>query len=212
MKIWIEGIYVGAAYVAAGIVSAYQCPEYLNSCFKKNVDMELPGVRFDIEAEEHSLAVCTAMSKEITGFTNSIKTDINRKNFGFVFSSENAVYKGNDITNIMVYKSRNLLSDGYTFEPIYKTQVTTYVERILRHATGDFKEDAIVQFFSNNPRSQKSKWLSKREAINAILGKGDDIEYEIDEAAGFCILNITFNGNVKNLEVEINRLNATNRE
>ncbi len=212
MKIWIEGIYVGAAYVAAGIVSAYQCPEYLNSCFKKNVDMELPGVRFDIEAEEHSLAVCTAMSKEITGFTNSIKTDINRKNFGFVFSSENAVYKGNDITNIMVYKSRYLLSDGYTFEPIYKTQVTTYVERILRHATGDFKEDAIVQFFSNNPRSQKSKWLSKREAINAILGKGDDIEYEIDEAAGFCILNITFNGNVKNLEVEINRLNATNRE
>lgn len=212
MKIWIEGVYVGASYVAAGIVAAYQCPEYLKDRFKKNVDLVLPGVRFDIEADDHSLVVCTAMSKEITGFTNSIKTDINRKNFGFVFSSENAVYKGNTITNIMVYKSRNLLSDGYTFEPIYKTQVTTYVERILRHATGDFKEDAIIQFFSNNPRSQKSEWLSKREYINAILGKGDDIEYEIDEANGFCILNITFNGNVKNLEVEINRLNATNRE
>lgn len=212
MKIWIEGVYVGASYVAAGIVAAYQCPEYLKARFKKDVDLVLPGVRFDIEADDHSLVVCTAMSKEITGFTNSIKSDINRKNFGFVFSSENAAYKGNNITNIMVYKSRNLLSDGYTFEPIYKTQVTTYVERILRHATGDFKEDAIIQFFSNNPRSQKSEWLSKREYINAILGKGDDIEYEIDAANGYCILNITFNGNVKNLEVEINRLNAANRE
>ena len=212
MKLWIDGVYVGAAYVAAGIVAAYQCPEYLKDRFGKlGVDMELPGVRFDIEADNHALAAYTTMAKEITGFTNSIKTDINRKNFGFVFSSENAVYKGNNITNIMVYKSRNLMSDGYMFEPIYKTQVTTYIERIMRHATGDFKEDAIVQFFSNNLNSQKSKWLAKRECINAILGKGDDIEYIIDEENGYCTLNITFNGNVKNLEVEINRLNAAGR-
>lgn len=213
MKLWIDGVYVGAAYVAAGIVAAYQCPEYLKDRFgKAGVDMELPGVRFDIEADNHSLIACTTMAKEITGFTNSIKEDINRKNFGFVFSSENASYKGTNITNIMVYKSRNLMSDGYMFEPIYKTQVTTYIERILRHATGDFKEDAIVQFFSNNPRSQKSLWLAKRECINAVLGKGDDIEYMIDNESGYCTLNITFNGNIKNLEVEINRLNASIRE
>ena len=41
-------------------------------------------------------------------------------------------------------------------------------------------------------------------------GKGDDIEYLIDEENGYCTLNITFNGNVKNLEVEINRLSAGN--
>ena len=208
MKLWIDGVYVGAAYVAAGIVAAYQCPEFLKDCFGKNgVDSELPGVRFDIEVENHGL-VYTTMAKEITGFTNSIKNDINRKNFGFVFSSENAAYKGNDITNIMVYKTRNLMSDGYMFEPIYKTQVTTYIERVMRHGTGDFKEDSIVQFFSNNPSSQKSQWLSKRECLNAILGKGDDIEYTIDEENGYCTLDITFNGNVKNLEVEINRLSA----
>lgn len=213
LKLWIDGVYVGAAYVAAGIVAAYQSPEYLKDRFgKASIDMEQPGVRFDIEADDHSLIACTTMAKEITGFTNSIKEDINRKNFGFVFSSENASYKGNNITNIMVYKSRNLMTDGYMFEPIYKTQVTTYVERMLRHATGDFKEDAIVQFFSNNPRSQKSQWLSKRECINAVLGKGDDIEYIIDNESGYCTLNITFNGNVKNLEVEINRLNASVRE
>lgn len=209
MKLWIDGVYVGAAYVAAGIAAAYQCPEYLKDKFGKNgVDPELPGVRFDIEAGDHALVAYTTMAKEITGFTNSIKNDINRKNFGFIFSSENASHNGHDITNIMVYKTRNLLSDGYMFEPIYKTQVTNYIERVMRHGTGDFKEDSIVRFFSNNPSSQKSKWLSKRECLNAILGKGDDIEYMIDGENGYCTLNITFNGNVKNLEVEINRLSS----
>ncbi len=209
MKLWIDGVYVGAAYVAAGIAAAYQCPEYLKDKFgKTQVDPELPGVRFDIEAGNHSLVVYTTMAKEITGFTNSIKSDINRKNFGFVFSSENASFQGNDITNIMVYKARNLMSDRYMFEPVYKTQVTNYIERVMRHGTGDFKEDSIVQFFSNNPRSQKSQWLSRREYLNGILGKGDDIEYLIDEENGYCTLNITFNGNVKNLEVEINRLSS----
>ncbi len=147
MKLWIDGVYVGAAYVAAGIVAAYQCPEFLKDCFGKNgVDSELPGVRFDIEVENHGLVVYTTMAKEITGFTNSIKNDINRKNFGFVFSSENAAYKGNDITNIMVYKTRNLMSDGSMFEQIYKNQVATYIERVMRNGTRDYKEVYNVGF------------------------------------------------------------------
>ena len=115
------------------------------------------------------------------------------------------------MTDVMVYKARNLLSDGAVFEPIYKTQVTSYIERVMRHGTGDFKADSIIRFFSNNPSSQKSEWLSKRENVNAILGKGDDISYIIDEENGYCTMDITFNGNVKNLEVEINRVNASSR-
>lgn len=211
MKLWIDGVYVGAAYIAAGLVAAYQCPEYLKEMFKKNVDDGLPGVRFDIEARDHPQRVHTVMAKEITGFTNSIKNEINRRNFGFVFSSENAMLGTENIQSIMGYKARNLMSDGKVYEPIYKTQVTTYIERVLRHATGDFKQENIVQFFSNNPSSQKSKWLEKKDYVNAVLGAGDDVEYEIDEANGYCVLNITFNGNVKNLEIEINRLNSNNR-
>lgn len=211
MKLWIEGVYIGAAYVAAGLVATYQCPEYLKKMFRRNVDPQLPGVRFDIEAGDHPLRVHTMMAKEITGFTNTIKNDINRKSFGFVFSSENAMMDGLEITNIMVYKARNLMTDESVYEPIYKTQLTTYVQRILGHATGDFKQDNIVTFFSNNPRSQKSQWLAKRELINAIIGPGDDITFEIDEINGICTLNIVFNGNMKNLEVEINRMTSATR-
>ena len=211
MKIWIDGVYIGAAYVAAGLVAAYQSPDYLKEVFKKNVDDELPGVRFDIESGDHALQVRTTMAKEITGYTNDIKSDINRKNFGFVFSSENAVLKDMNIQNIMVYKARNLLTDGKSYEPIYKTQVTTYIQRVMRLATGDFKQENIVEFFSSKPTSQRSRWMEKKDCINAIIGNGDDIRYSIDEAAGYCTLDIAFNGNVKNLEIEINRVNSEDR-
>ena len=147
MKIWIDGVYIGAAYVAAGLVAAYQSPDYLKEVFKKNVDEQLPGVRFDIESGDHALQVRTTMAKEITGYTNDIKSDINRKNFGFVFSSENAVLKDLNIQNIMVYKARNLLTDGKSYEPIYKTQVTTYIQRVMRLATGDFKQEKYCRVF-----------------------------------------------------------------
>ncbi|MDE6357710.1 MAG: transcriptional regulator, partial [Eubacteriales bacterium] len=212
MKLWIDGVYIGSAYIAAGLVGSYQCPEYLKSVFKRNVEPNLPGVRFDIESGDNSLKVCTSMAKEITGFTNTIKDDINRRNFGFVFSSENAIVDGQEVTRVMVYKARNLLvNEENTYEPIYKTQVTTYIERVLRHSTGDFKQDNIVGFFSNNPQSQKSIWSTKREYINAIVGKGDDINYSIDDINNICTLDITFNGNVKNLEVEINKLSSAIR-
>lgn len=204
LKLWIEGVYIGASYIAAGIVAAYQCPEYLKHIFK-NATHEYPGVRFDIEADDNALNVTTTLAKEITGFTNKIKNQINRKNFGFVFSSENAQLRGSDIREIAVYKARSLLMSGNDFECIYKTIVTTYIERMLRFHTNDFKQDNIVKFFSNNPNSQKSKWLSNKGYINSVIQEGDDINFIIDEQIGSCNIDITFNGSVKNLEVEITR-------
>ena len=213
IRLWIEGVYINGAYVAAGFRAACQCPEYLKNHFsgyKIKTDLELPGVRFDIEAGNNSLMAYTTMPKEITGFTNTIKTQINQKNFGWVFSSENASLDGTAITNITVYKARNLLYDSEhsSYEPVYKTQVTTYIERILRYVTGDFKEDNIKSFFSTNPKSQKSKWLAKQGCLNAIITEGDSLEYAIDEANGICELTISFNGSPRNLEVQVNRLSS----
>lgn len=213
MRLWIEGVYINGAYVAAGFRAACQCPEFLKDHFSKTrarTDMELPGVRFDIEAGNNSLLAYTTMPKEITGFTNSIKSQINQKSFGWIFSSENASLNGESITNISVYKARNLLYDSEhsSYEPVYKTQVTTYIERVLRYVTGDFKEDNIRKFFSNNPESQKSKWLTKKDCINAIVTDGDNLDYTIDDSNGVCELTISFNGSPRNLEVQVNRLTS----
>lgn len=207
MKLWLEGIYIDAAYVAAGIVSAYQCPDYLRDYFK-NVSPKYPGVRFDIEGGDNSLKVTTTLAKEITGYTNTIKDIINKRNFGFVFSSDNASVNGKAITRITVYKARSLDMNDDGFESIFKTMVATYVERMLRFSTNDFKQDKIVGFFSTNPASQKSVWLNELGKINSILQVGDDILHEIDPDSSTCNLNLTFNGNVKNLVLNITKSNA----
>lgn len=211
MKLWLEGIYIDASYVAAGVVSAYQCPEYLKEHFK-NVSGKYPGVRFDIEGGDNSLKVTTTLAKEITGYTNSIKDLINKRNFGFVFSSDNASINGKAITKITVYKARNLEMKEDGFDSIFKTMVATYIERLLRFSTNDFKQDKIVNFFSTNPNSQKSVWLDDMGKINSVLQVGDDITHEIDSESSTCNLNLTFNGNVKNLVLNITKSNSMNWE
>lgn len=208
MKMWIEGVYVGAAYGAAGIAAAWQCPEYLKQRFR-NTTMEYPGVRYDIEADDNALLVTTSMTKEISGFTNAIKNSINNTGFGFVFTSDNAQHKGRDIKNIMVYKARNLLSNGTEFEPIYKTLVVTYIERMLRFYSGDFKQDKILKFFSNNPNSQKSKWDANRQYVNSLLQDGDELDFDIDEKNGICNVQLTFSNTTRNLKVELTRKGQT---
>lgn len=204
MKMWLEGIYVSAAYEAAGIVAAWQCPEYLKQRFK-DTTMEYPGVRFDIEADDNALLATTSMTKEISGYTNAIKNSINHTGFGFVFSSDNAQYKGQEIKNITVYKARNLLSRGNEFEPIYKTLVVTYIERMLRFYSSDFKQDKIEKFFSNNPNSQKSRWDANRQYVNSILQDGDELDCNIDEKYGVCDVLVTFANTTKNLKVQMER-------
>ena len=204
MKMWIEGVYVGAAYGAAGIAAAWQCPEYLKQRFP-NTTMEYPGVRYDIEAGDNALLVTTSMTKEISGFTNAIKNSINNTGFGFVFTSDNAQHKGKEIKNVMVYKARNLLSNGTEFEPIYKTLLVTYIERMLRFYSGDFKQDKILQFFSNNPSSQKSKWDANRQYVNSLLQDGDELDFSIDEKNGICNIQLTFSNTTRNLKVELTR-------
>jgi hypothetical protein len=207
-KLWIEGIYIDAAYVAAGCVAAYQCPQYLKEKKFKPVTPEYPGVRFNIEYRDHALQLPTTMAKEIYGFTENVKNAINRKGFGFLFASENARLGNREIKNITVYKARSLAEVDNEFESVYKTLVQTYIYRILSYITNDMKEDNIAHFFSNNPQSQKSKWIATSEFVNSVLQKGDELTHSLDLQNGRCDINISLSGSTRNLEVGITRSKA----
>ncbi len=90
-------------------------------------------------------------------------------------------------------------------EPIYKTLVVTYIERMLRFYSGDFKQDKILTFFSNNPNSQKSRWDADRQYVNSILQDGDELDFSIDEKNGVCDVLVTFANTTKNLKVQLTR-------
>lgn len=208
MKLWIEGVYIGAAYIAAGIVAAYQCPEYLKD-FYKNVTPKYPGIRYDIEAGDHALKTTTTMSQEITGFTNAIKNAINNKGFGFVFASENSQIQGREIKNITVYKARTMAVVDDNYDSLYKTMMSTYVERILRYVSNDFKQENVVRFFSNHPQSQRSLWNDDSRFVNAIIQEGDELDCVVDEATNTCDIRLGFNGNVKNLRVSVTKATSS---
>lgn len=199
---YINGLYIDSSYIAAGLVSSYQCPGYLKERFT-SISNNTPGVRINIESNENSFELKTTMPKEISGYTIDLKNKINEANYGFVFSSENSIYDNKVIENITVYKARSMSrSDGYNYEPIYKTLASTYIERIIRYETTDFKEDRLKFFFSSSPKSIKSIWEKDSIYVNSILRAEDDMTYAI--ISDTCILNLNFAGDVKHLNLKIN--------
>jgi len=206
LKLWIQGVYIPAAYVSAGIMAACQCPEFLQTAFKRNVSKDYPGVRFDIESADFALKVPTTLGKEISGYTHSVKESINSRNFGFVFSSDNYLLGDKDIKQITVYKSRSMkMTEANGYECTYMTLTATYVRRMLSAKTSDNKHDNVVFFFSNNPDSQRSKWASKSNFVNSITGPKDTLSHRIEQENKICVIDMDFGGNSMNLEIELNK-------
>jgi len=203
LKLWLEGVYIPACYVAAGLTAACQCPEYLMNRFK-SVSRDFPGVRFDFEAADNALRVPTTLGKEISGYTNRIKEAINQRNFGFVFSSDNYQVDTKETKQITVYKARTLKVGEGGYESLFMTLTSTYIRRMLRARSGDNKQDNVEFFFSANPQSQKSVWVSKKGFVNSIMQPSDDLLHSIDRETGRCVIDMNFGGNSVNLEIELN--------
>jgi hypothetical protein len=208
LKLFLKGIYIPACYVGAGLIAACQCPDFLKSRGFGNVSKDFPGVRFDIEASDNALRTPTTLAKEISGYTSSVKDDINKENFGFLFSSDNYQIKTGkdirDVRQITVYKARSMkTTESGMYESIYMALTTTYIERILRAVTSDNKQDNVIKFFSANPESQKSVWFSKAGFVNSVMTPNDELSYSIN--GDYCELNLSFGGNTKNLEIVLNK-------
>lgn len=75
------------------------------------------------------------------------------------------------------------------------------------HTHGRWKQS---EFFSNNPKSQKSLWEADKNLINAIVQEGDTLDFVIDDVINECNIKLGFNGNVKNLKVSITKSTTSN--
>ena len=202
MKFWIYGVYIGAAYVAAGIATAYQCPNFLSAKFGGKVKKEYPGVRFDIEAGDNALYVTTTMPKEIAGYTTETKNIINEHKYGFVFSSDKNQLNGNSINLVTVYKSRCMNeSKNGGFESIFRETTRTYLYRMIGALTSDYKKDRIDKIFESGGKVKE--WQLSPNYVNSILREGDGIEKGDCNDTTYNI-EINFAGVSENMELQIN--------
>lgn len=203
MKFWIYGVYISAAYVAAGIVAAYQCPNFLTAKFSSNrVKKEYPGVRFDIEASDNALLVPTTMPKEIAGYTTETKNIMNEHKYGFIFSSDKSQLNGMSINQITVYKSRCMNeSKNGGFESIFRETTRTYLYRMIGAITNDYKKEGIDKIFDSGGKVKE--WQLSPNYVNSILREGDGIEKGDCDGTTYNI-EIKFAGVTENMELLIN--------
>ena len=190
----LGGFYINAAYVAAGIVCACQSPDYLSEHHLKIVTgKEVPGVRFDLE--EHFKDIDVKLGIEVGGYSESVKNEINDKQFGFVFASEGGVKS-------RVMKARCLKkTEEDEFEPIFVTTTYTYIERFYKNNNvNNITPDSMEEFFDNK---KDVFWNKYRDCVNGLLQKSDLLETSVDGNIANIMLKLE--GVEKQLEFNIDR-------
>lgn len=199
VKFWMKGVYVGAEYVAAGIVAACQCPSYLKTYLKK-VYPDFPGVRFDLEENENALRLPIVFAKEISGFTNDVKEEIDQSKFGFVFSSDNYTLDGKIVSGITVMSARSMHLDRRTYRSVFQTTRRTYIERMMAAQLRNKDERSIRAYFE--PSGQISEWMKFGTWDNSIIREGERVELENIED-GLCDIRIESKGVSESFTINI---------
>lgn len=199
VKFWMKGVYVGAEFVAAGIVAACQCPNYLKTYLKK-VYPDFPGVRFDLEENENALRLPIVFAKEISGFTNDVKEEIDQSKFGFVFSSDNYTLDGKVISGVTVMSARSMHMDRRTYRSVFQTTRRTYIERMMAAQLRNKDERNIKAYFE--PSGQISEWMKFGTWDNSIIREGERVELE-NIADGLCDIRIESKGVSESFTINI---------
>lgn len=197
VKIWLRTIGIEASYVAAGLMAACQCPGYLQERFKRNTNMELPGVGYHIMIQEHNKKTYSTMRMDVLRYDKEVRDKLEQKSTGIVFMPYQKGAKIlSDRAASCLYGQKDCFSD---------VQTVTYMEREIRIDTQDFKSTLIKKFFQKRPGSIWESWSQNPEMVNAILKKEESMEYEIDEKNNTCTFEIVLQDMPRAQVVKLNK-------
>lgn len=184
-RVWLDSIGIGAAYVAAGIFAACQCVEYLQEKYKAAVNVKVPGVSYRICEENHNHITATTMPGEVTAVPREHLQEAIRKSRGVLFGQE----KG----KMILLTDRTFAYSEHNPLLVSMVQTVSYMERMIRFATQDYKKNLLVEFFQRRPGGIISSWYANDSAtINAILKDGERLEYQLDDSEDKCTFHIYF--------------------
>lgn len=186
--LWLEQIGIGAAYVAAGLVAACQCPEFLKKYYGNKVNDKIPGVSYRFSDGNNYLKTTSSMLSSVIGFSKELENELNEYSRGILFGSK----KGKTVIlteRVLSYSHGNKL-----LLPMIQTM--NYIERKIQYETQDFKKNLIQQFFQKRPGSVLSEWYPQnKDVVNNILKENEHLEYEMDEKGDICTFHVWFSEN-----------------
>ena len=176
----IPGIYLDAAYVAAGMMVGIQDCRLLRSK-GYTVEPKYPCVRFDIEDENNAKRITTKLNRELsTEMERETLDAIMENRFGFVFASNRIIYDGVDIVNSYVLNARTLMRDGRGYyKSIYKVLVRNLVDQILRASSATVTQNSVQQFISDYADAwTRNNKDAERKYANRILLEKESIDLD----------------------------------
>ena len=207
IKLVLNGIYIDASYVAAGLVAAYQNPKNLEDRGMKVIKNN-PAVRFNIEEGDNSSRFTSSVGGEnLLNWTDDIKNVINEDRFGFSFCSDKIYLNGKVINYSFVYTARTLGRDNDKYKGIYKVLTRDFIFAYLRQLTGS-KKSKVEEFIKKGiGREWNKKTESEKdtEFANLILRKGDGLhlgEYDIETKTQD--IKLVFDNEEEIVEININ--------
>lgn len=181
-KVHLSEIGIGAAYIAAGLQAACQCPKYLERFYKNKVEPETPGVAYHVDYEDKKQRIPTGMTMETMHWNKEVVRKILYQGKGMVLLPIEG--------KVIALTARTLNYNSTNRETVSTVQTITYMERKIRYVTQDFKQNLIVQFFQNRPGSIREQWGNSRQCVNGLLKQGESLEYEIDEKNHTCTFKL----------------------
>lgn len=172
----IPGIYLDAAYAAAGMTVGIQNYKMLQDLGFK-VNPQYPSVRFDMEEGDNAKRVLTHLNRETTTEMEPAALDaILEDRFGFAFGDNKIVYNGAAIKQCYVLNARTLRKRDGKYQSIYKTLVRDLVDVILRSLSATVTKSSVNEFLSDYVATWKNDNRDQeRFYANRILLKNEDI-------------------------------------
>lgn len=158
LKLYFNGIYIEASYVAAGFFAACQCPGFLNQFYEDQVDMELPGVAYEPVKGNQNKVIKPVIGREAPYFPEETMKKIQEEAEGIVFAP---VEKG----NLTIVTSRTHAYERKDETSVSDIQLHTYMKRMIQAATQDFKKDMLQDFIEEYEKKHKGK---EGHGVNAI--------------------------------------------
>ena len=120
----LEGIYIGSAFLAAGLFATYQCPRYMKERLLDNpayleemFTLDQPGSGIDFCDHKIAQYLTTDFAKEITGYSPSTEDILKENAFGLVLDSKHNF--------ISIYHANTLEK-----KPIKATHLGFYIKRL----------------------------------------------------------------------------------
>lgn len=137
------------------------------------------------------------MAKEICGYNEELTKQIIKNGSGIIFASEKS--------GVTVLSDKTMALHSGNKISISQIQTMTYLERVIRAMTQDYKDTLIKKFFVNRQDNIMHKWMKNRTMINSLFRDEETIQYQINEQEGTCNFEVRFTDSVIESRVRLSR-------